>query len=618
MKKRIKNILLGVLLLIICFMPKTVKAANLVVSPNIARVKPNQTVTVTIKASGTNTFGSSQFIVKYDTSKFTYVSDRALQGSAVKAVSNGQVNITLTNPTGITDGNIYEVVLKSNSNATSGTSQISATVVDCYDEADPTQTIALVGSSSMITHYTPSSINTLKSLDGCILSPSFNSNTTSYTCKETEEASININAVATDSSATVSGTGKKNLNYGNNKINIVVTSESGTKKTYTISITRKDTRSSENGLASLSVSVGDLDFDTNKTDYTVNVDSSTTSVNIEASAVDENSKVTGMGTYELKEGDNTFFIQVTAANGLSKMYTVTIVRKNRDIGPSTKLTKIVVNGKEISLSASSKVYAIGVDSNVSVLEINCETDSATSTYKIDGNNIIKENNVVTITVSDEGVDDTIYKLVVNKNGVINTVTSLNDLANIDSNTIYKVNYSKEPVLSKDILDKIKNNLYTIYYNVVNDDDGLLYSISLNSSINYDDDLILKINKVSDNPLMYNSTIPSGMKIKLLVEQDVKYLYSYDFNTNLYTLISDDITLKDMYVDFVSNGASSYVFSSSAITNKNDGEKSAKKSEWFTRIQYLLIGVLSGAILMFFFKDKFFKNKKTSTPTIERL
>ena len=51
---------------------------------------------------------------------------------------------------------------------------------------------------------------------------------------------ITIKASAADEKATVSGTGTKSLKEGKNTFNVVVTAESGAKKTYVVTVTRKD------------------------------------------------------------------------------------------------------------------------------------------------------------------------------------------------------------------------------------------------------------------------------------------------------------------------------------------------------------------------------------------
>lgn len=86
---------------------------------------------------------------------------------------------------------------------------------------------------------TRSKDNTLKSLSVSegTLSPKFSKNTTSYKVDLPADAtSITVKATANDSKASVSGTGKIKLSAGNNEVNVVVTSEYGTKKTYTINV----------------------------------------------------------------------------------------------------------------------------------------------------------------------------------------------------------------------------------------------------------------------------------------------------------------------------------------------------------------------------------------------
>jgi hypothetical protein len=59
----------------------------------------------------------------------------------------------------------------------------------------------------------------------------------------TTVSSIIINATANDAAATVSGAGTKALDYGDNTFEVVVTAEDGiTTKTYTIVVTREDSR----------------------------------------------------------------------------------------------------------------------------------------------------------------------------------------------------------------------------------------------------------------------------------------------------------------------------------------------------------------------------------------
>lgn len=63
------------------------------------------------------------------------------------------------------------------------------------------------------------------------------------------------------------------------------------------------------------------------TTYTVIVDSTTTSVKINATSVSSLASVSGTGTYELAEGNNTFTIKVTAENGDIRTYILYVIRQ---------------------------------------------------------------------------------------------------------------------------------------------------------------------------------------------------------------------------------------------------------------------------------------------------
>lgn len=90
---------------------------------------------------------------------------------------------------------------------------------------------------------TYSSNNNLKSLEveGYSLSPEFKSDTTEYTVEVPNGIEkINIIASKEDNTASISGTGEKDVIEGNNKFEIKVEAENGNVKTYTINIIVKE------------------------------------------------------------------------------------------------------------------------------------------------------------------------------------------------------------------------------------------------------------------------------------------------------------------------------------------------------------------------------------------
>lgn len=116
--------------------------------------------------------------------------------------------------------------------------------------------------------------NWLKSLDveGCTLTPSFRPDTTAYTLVLGEEtANIKVNAQPVAGKSTLSGTGDYALNLGENKIEVVCTSESGDARTYTVTVARGTDSSAGTGTdaaeetapkeGSVSILYGDINGD---------------------------------------------------------------------------------------------------------------------------------------------------------------------------------------------------------------------------------------------------------------------------------------------------------------------------------------------------------------------
>lgn len=117
-------------------------------------------------------------------------------------------------------------------------------------------------------------------------------------------------------------------------------SKSSSKKTTTDS-----NKNSDNNLKSLEVEDVTLDseFDKDKLEYKAEVENNINKIYISAKANDSKAKVSGTGSKDLEEGINTFEIVVTAENGSTRTYTITIIRKEEN--PVT----VKVNGKEYNV-----------------------------------------------------------------------------------------------------------------------------------------------------------------------------------------------------------------------------------------------------------------------------
>ena len=78
-------------------------------------------------------------------------------------------------------------------------------------------------------------------VDGFAITPTFDPNTTSYDLiVDTSVLSVNVIAAPYDSSANISGTGTFNLQRGANKIEVVVTAQNQTKRTYVLNVVKQN------------------------------------------------------------------------------------------------------------------------------------------------------------------------------------------------------------------------------------------------------------------------------------------------------------------------------------------------------------------------------------------
>lgn len=78
-------------------------------------------------------------------------------------------------------------------------------------------------------------------VDGFSLTPTFDKDILSYDLiVDSSVASVSVSAATIDSTASVKGTGTVNLTNGTNKINVIVTAQNGTARTYTINVVRQN------------------------------------------------------------------------------------------------------------------------------------------------------------------------------------------------------------------------------------------------------------------------------------------------------------------------------------------------------------------------------------------
>ena len=165
---------------------------------------------------------------------------------------------------------------------------------------------------------------------------SFDKNTLSYNIRTYKETSVNIVATPVDPKATVKIEKEDNLKIGDNVVKIIVVSEDGKEKNYTININNLD-RDVDTSLKNLEISGLDdeFKFDKNVSDYEIiykvkykdklvfipTINSDTDDVQIDKPLLEQT-------LANLKEG-SIVKVRVYATNGAESLYTVTFVADKR-------------------------------------------------------------------------------------------------------------------------------------------------------------------------------------------------------------------------------------------------------------------------------------------------
>ena len=360
MEKIIRRI---VVLLAFIILPIGVLAEDGVsVNPTSLTIEVGETKTFTITA--VNTSGSVN--ISSGNSAIAAVNKSSWDTGVV---STGQTKTEVVTVTGVSAG------------TTTITMTINATTLDDEDLTGQTKTVS-------VTVKKTSSNNNLSNIkiNGNSIA-SFDPLVTTYNV-ETEESSAYIEAVKEDSKASVAGVGLKALNYGNNKIVITVTAEDGSTKKYTVNLTRRDTRDSNNTLLSLTIDKGTLNYDKTKTTYDVQVEGDVEYVTINAVAESAKAQITGIGLTKLKYGDNKIEIKVTAETGSVKTYIVNVNRKDTREA-NNNLVNLMVDKGTILFDKNTLSYSLDVNYNVDKVVISATTESDKATVSGIGEQTLK-------------------------------------------------------------------------------------------------------------------------------------------------------------------------------------------------------------------------------------
>ena len=310
MKIGVKKIIVYMIMcfVIIMAMAPKVQAAGLVIA--FSKSTANVGDTITIRVTGNEVKGNV---------KLTVSGNATLKEDTV-SLDNGPASVDL-DVTG------------------TGSIKVVATSVDDMQDSETGTpystggTITVEGTSDSSNNTTSEEESSNANLSNLGIRPNdfsgFKPGTTTYNVTVPEDVeSVEVYATAQDSNASISGTGNKTLEYGENALNVVVTAEDGTIKTYTINVTREGEETNEtdetegeteiiNGLSN--ITIGDLElspaFKKDVYEYTVQYIGENTSLDIQAVPTDPDYTVEILGNEDLKEGENIITILVADGEG---------------------------------------------------------------------------------------------------------------------------------------------------------------------------------------------------------------------------------------------------------------------------------------------------------------
>ena len=332
--------------------------------------------------------------------------------------------------------------------------------------------------------------NNLASLSilGNTLIPNFHKGVTTYTINVSNEINnVVIEATPEEKTSTVTGTGSHQINVGTNKIDVVVTSEAGTQKKYTIIVTKDE--SDNNFLANLYTSEGILtpNFDKEILEYNINVPNEVDEIEIDGKLEDLSASTNDFKLYSLNEGDNLIYITVTSQAGSVRIYKINV---NREEKVSSYLKNLEIEDYDLDpeFDKENFEYFINVNNETTKLDISLETEDENANVEVSGNeNFSVGMNIVTITVTATDSTTSTYEIYVNRNLSTNNYLSSIELSSGTLNPEFNPNTMNYVV-------DVENNISSIDINAIVQDSQSVVTVGngTHTLITGENEIVIKV------------------------------------------------------------------------------------------------------------------------------
>lgn len=267
----------------------------------------------------------------------------------------------------------------------------------------------------------------------------FNSNKFEYDLGNVNysKSKINVEAILSDSDASVTGTGDILLVTGDNEIILIVTAQNGDKKEYKLKVNRIKNNNANLDLLSVKNYAITPNFDKDILLYEINVEEEKNMLSkeeITAVLSDLNASISMPDNIELSTTvDNFYEITVTAEDGkTTKIYKIKV---NRPKSSDTTLSDVKLTNAVLSplLTKENREYTITIPYGNT--EFTIEGIPNVSTTKVTGNGTYLKNDKIVriITLSEDGSTD-IY--------IFNIEEELNNDATLSNLSVTDYNFDK--------------------------------------------------------------------------------------------------------------------------------------------------------------------------------
>ena len=384
----------------------------------------------------------------------------------------------------------------------------------------------------------------------------FNKEKLEYTLDDVkgDVSSIEVSATAEDTKASVSGTGNKSLSTGDNSIEVVVTAEDGSTKTYTIKVKKLSNDIALKSLTVTSNPMGTLtpSFASTTYAYTYNYDATVTSLNVTATTNNTNAKVgiidsdssdimtstIGSASKAFNSSTKNVKVTVTAEDGTTKDYTIVL---SRDKSTDATLDSLTVSEGTLTPTFNKNTlnYTINVNNDVTSIDVNATTTDSNATVTGTGTKQLNTgNNLINIVVKSESGTENTYTI-----NVIRAKSSNNYLSDLKVNGQTVTDFNKEKL--EYTLDDVKGDVSSIEVSAITEDTKASVVGTGNKSLSIGDNSIevvvtaedgstktytIKVKKLSNDIALKSLTVtsdPMGTLTPTFTSTTYNYIYNYD-------------------------------------------------------------------------------------------